>query len=86
MFDPNSSPLAGMSTADLQAALAAAQQAYRDLMLGAKGVSFSYTQGDGARSVAYQQTNPQQVLAFINLVKAQLGMPSGRRPVRFNFR
>lgn len=86
-FDPSQSLLAGMTTVQLQAALASAQQAYVDLMSGTKAVSLSYTQGDGARSVTYQQTNIQQLVAFIRLLQAQLGLTSAaRRPVRFNFR
>ncbi|HCU0876715.1 TPA: phage head-tail adapter protein, partial [Morganella morganii] len=37
--------LTGMSDAQLKQALVQAQQAYIDLSTGAKGVSFSYTQG-----------------------------------------
>ena len=41
MFDPNSSLLAGALTRDqLTAALTAAQQAYLELLSGAKGVAF----------------------------------------------
>lgn len=87
MFDPSQSILAGMTTAQLQAALTAAQQAYTELMTGQKGVSFSYAQGDGSRSVTYQQTNMQQLASFIRLLQAQLGIVTMvRRPARFNFR
>lgn len=87
MFDPSRSLLAGMTTQQLQAALASAQQAYTELTTGTKGVTFSYTQGDGARSVTYQQTNVQQLAAFIQLLQSQLGIVRhARRPIRFNFR
>jgi hypothetical protein len=43
-----------MTTAQLQAALAAAQTAFWKLMAGGQGVSFSYTQGDGTLSVTYR--------------------------------
>lgn len=86
MFNPNSSLLAGAMTRDqLQAALTSAQQAYLDLSTGAKGVSFSYTQGDGTRSVTYQQTDIGQLTALIQLLQAQLGIV--RRPrVALRFR
>ncbi|MBB2981756.1 gpW family protein [Paraburkholderia tropica] len=51
------SPLYGMSDAQLQTALAAAQQAYADLRTGKKVVSISYAQGGGSRSATFQQTD-----------------------------
>lgn len=78
--------LAGMPTTTLQKALVDAQQAYLDLSSGAKGVSYSYTQGDGARAVTYTQTNIQQLIVLIKTLQLQLGIVSqGRRPVRFRF-
>lgn len=47
MFDPTTSIFAGMSQAALQKALSDAQAALIALQTGSKGVSFSYTQGDG---------------------------------------
>jgi hypothetical protein len=46
-----------MTRDQLQAALTSAQQAYIELSTGAKGVSFTYSQDDGNRSVTYQQTD-----------------------------
>jgi len=87
MFNPNTSLLAGgMTTAQLQQALTTAQQAYIDLSTGAKGVSFSYTQGDGTRSVSYKPTDIAQLSALIQLLQAQLGIVTRpRRPIRFRF-
>lgn len=86
MFDPNSSLLAGMSRTQLLAALAAAQQAYLELGTGSKGVSFSYAQGDGTRSVTYQQTDIGQLMALIQLLQAQLGIVKRpRRTLRFRY-
>ncbi len=87
-FNPGSSLLAGgLTTAQLQANLAAAQQAYIDLSTGAKGESYSYTQGDGAKSVTYTRANLAQLTALIQLLQAQLGVvPRPRRPISFNFR
>ena len=47
--------------------------------------SVSYSQGEGSRSVTYQQTNAAQLQALIRLLQASLGINAGRRPVRFNF-
>lgn len=85
-FNPNTSLLAGMPTAGLRASLAAAQQAYIDLSSGAKGESYSYTQGDGARAVTYTKTNIQQLISLIRTLQLQLGIVShARRPIRFKF-
>ncbi len=73
-FDPNRSILAGMPTATLQANLAKLQQAYLDLSTGAKGESYSYTQGDGAKAVTYTRANLAQLVQAIQLLQAQLGV------------
>lgn len=87
MFNRNTSLLAGgMTREQLQDALAKAQQAYIDLTTGSRGVSFSYSQGDGTRSVSYQQSSLADLLALIQLLQAQLGIVARpRRPVRFRF-
>ncbi|MBL2618876.1 phage head-tail adapter protein, partial [Klebsiella pneumoniae] len=74
MFNRNTSLLAGgMTDEQLRDALQKAQQAYIDLTTGSRGVSFSYTQGDGTRSVSYQQSSLADLLALIQLLQAQLG-------------
>jgi hypothetical protein len=86
-FDPTQSLLAGMTTQQLQAALTAAQQAYLDLLTGNKGVTFSYAQGDGSRTVSYKPTNKEDLAYLIRLLQVQLGVVTrARRPLRFNFR
>lgn len=86
MFNPNTSIFAGMSTQQLQVALQSAQQAYIDISTGAKGESYSYTQGDGARSVTYTRTNLPQLMQLIRGLQLQLGIvPNARRPARFRF-
>ncbi|MGV6478784.1 gpW family head-tail joining protein [Pantoea agglomerans] len=87
MFNPQTSLLAGaMTRAQLQEALTAAQQAYLELSTGSKGVSFSYTQGDGTRSVSYQQTDMGQLMALIQLLQAQLGIVKRpRKTLRFRY-
>ena len=87
VFDSTSSILAGRSTVQMQADLAAAQQAYIDLSTGAKGETYSYTQGDGAKSVTFTRANLQQLVALIKLLQQQLGiLPRTRRPARFYYR
>lgn len=86
MFDPTTSLLAGRPTAQLQIDLANAQQAYIDLSTGAKGESYSYTQGDGSKSVTYTQANLGALTALIRTLQLQLGVVTrGRKPVRFRF-
>ncbi|MCW7550511.1 phage head-tail adapter protein [Photorhabdus luminescens] len=87
MFNRNTSLLAGAMTREqLKDALAKAQQAYIDLATGSRGVSFSYTQGDGTRSVSYQQSSLADLLALIQLLQAQLGIVSRpRRPIRLRY-
>jgi hypothetical protein len=63
-----------MSTAQLQTALANAQQAYLDLSTGAKAVTLSYAQGAGSKSVTYQQTSLPNLVALIKQLQAQLGI------------
>lgn len=87
MFNRNTSLLAGsMTDEQLRDALQKAQQAYIDLTTGSRGVSFSYSQGDGTRSVSYQQSSLADLLALIQLLQAQLGIVDRpRKPVRFRF-
>lgn len=76
-----------MDTAGLRASLAAAQQAYIDLSTGAKGESYSYTQGDGSKSVTYTRANLPALANIIQLLQSQLGIvPRARRPIRFWYR
>lgn len=86
LFNPNTSLLAGRSSAQLQTDLANAQQAYIDLSTGAKGESYSYTQGDGAKSVTYTKADLAALTAVIRMLQQQLGIIThARRPVRFRF-
>lgn len=78
---------AGMTNDELRAALAAAQAAYARLMTGAQGVSFSYTQGDGTRSVTYSAANLAHLAAYIKQLQQQLGIVCrARAPIRFTYR
>ena len=73
-YDPSQSILAGMDTTVLQTRLAAMQQAYLDISTGAKGESYSYSQGDGSKSVTYTKANIGQLTMAIRQVQAQLGI------------
>lgn len=85
-FDPSQSLLAGMNTEALQQALVQAQQAYLALSTGAQGESYSYTQGDGGRSVTYTKANLADLAAAIQLMQAQLGIVSApRRALRLTY-
>ncbi|WP_419692232.1 gpW family head-tail joining protein [Burkholderia gladioli] len=64
----------GMSAADMQSRLAALQTAYFNLSAGAKIVTASYAQGDGTKSVTYQQTDLAQILRSIEMLQMALGL------------
>lgn len=82
-FNPNTSILAGRPTAQLQADLTKLQQAYVDISSGAKGETYSYTQGDGSKAVTYTRANLSQLQAAIRLIQSQLGIiPRPRRALR----
>lgn len=85
MQTPNSGILAGMGRVQLQAMLTQAQAALIELQMGKKGVSFSYTQGDGTRSVSYQPTSIADVSALIMQIQRALGIGGRRRRVRFRY-
>ena len=70
---------AGMQTSALQKALDSARQAYLDLATGAKGESYSYTQGDGSKSVTYTKADLVALDQLIRNLDAQL---NGGRPRR----
>ena len=75
---PTSGPFAGMAVAQLQAALATAQQALVDLETGAKVATVSYAQGDGNRSVTYARADSGRLRQLIGELQAALGMRSRR--------
>ena len=77
----------GMSTADLQARLAALQAAYFDLSSGAKVVTATYAQGDGTRSVTYRPSELSDILNAIYMLQMALNpaMCNPRRARRVLF-
>jgi hypothetical protein len=82
MFDPNSTILAGVSTATLQQWLADAQSAMAALMTGRREVTVSY---DG-KSVTYSNASRGDLVAWILQLQKQLGIGCGRRAMRVYFR
>jgi hypothetical protein len=73
----------GMSDADKLALLTKLRIAYSDLMAGGKGESFTYSQGDGAKSVTYTRANAGGLMQLINQLMAALGVCGARRaPLR----
>jgi hypothetical protein len=78
------SPFYGMTQAQLQAALASAQQAYLALMSGQRTVNLSYTQGDGSKSVTYDRVEGGIAQVRILILELQQALGNLRRlPRRF---
>jgi hypothetical protein len=76
----------GMSTADMQSRLAALQATYFDLSSGTKLVTATYNQGDGAKSVTYQQSDIAQIMRSIQMLQKALGIiPHYHRARRIYF-
>lgn len=77
----------GRSNADLQARLTALLAAYDQLASGVQVAQASYSQSDGARSVAYRQTDLVRLQADILVIQKKLGIiHRARRQVRFVYR
>lgn len=76
----------GMTNAQLQAALVAAQQALIDLQTGNAIANLSYTQGDGSKSVTKRVTTVAEATQLILQLQRKLGIGCGRRPIRFVLR
>ena len=73
-FRSQRSILAGVDAGTLQTWLTNAQQAYQDLMTGAKGETYSYPQGDGSKSVTYTRANIDRLAMWISELQAALGL------------
>ncbi|TAL89276.1 MAG: phage head-tail adapter protein [Candidimonas sp.] len=71
----------GVPVSTLQSWLADAMQAQHDLLTGGKGESYSYTQGDGNKSVTFTRVNMADLAAYILRLKMALGLGS-IRPLR----
>jgi hypothetical protein len=85
-FDPTDCILTGVPNTTLQQWLTDAQAAYNSLMLGTRVVTVSIAQGDGSRTVSFTPADRANLVQYIRLLQAALGLNTmGRRPVRFNF-
>jgi hypothetical protein len=71
--------LDGVDVGILQSRLASLQQAYLDLSSGARGETYSYTQGEGAKSVTYTRANLGDLTQAILLVQTQIDRVNGVR-------
>lgn len=71
--------LDGLDVSVLQARLTALQLALLDLQAGAKVVTASYTQGDGAKSVTYSQANIADLTQTILGLQTQIDRLQGVR-------
>lgn len=88
-YNPLTSDLAGIPLPQLQGWLLEAQTAMHQLSTGSKGESYSYTQGDGAKSVTYTRADINTLRQWIMKLNAQInalsGLPIRRGPMRTLF-
>lgn len=78
-YNPQTSILAGMSVAQLQAFLVQAQNALITLRLGMSPVTVQYSQADGSKSTTFRATDMGSLTALIMQLQMQLGIPGVRR-------
>lgn len=84
---PYPSLYAGLSQPALQDALTKAQNALIQLRSGSRGVTFSYDQGSGTKSVTYTPATMEGLVQLIRDLQAELGIiPRARRRLRFTYR
>lgn len=84
-YDPTTSDLALVPLATLQQWQLEAMLALHKLSTGQQGEAYTYAQGDGSKSVTYSRANINDLRAWVAKLNAQLGMGSGRRPMRVRF-
>lgn len=84
-FNPAISDLANVPRNTLIQWQLEAMTALHKLSTGQQGEAYSYTQGDGAKSVTYTRANIDDLRAWLAKLNAQLGVSSGRRPMRVIF-
>jgi hypothetical protein len=78
---------AGMTIAQKQAALSKALAAHINLSTGSLGESFSYTQGDGGKTVTFTRATLPNLKAMIDQLQQELGIiRRARRPIRLVYR
>ena len=86
MHSPTTYDLAGITLAVMQQRLADALDAKHALATGAKGEAFSYSQGDGTKTVTYTRANIAQLDSYIAALSSEIRRRQGlggRRPLRF---
>lgn len=81
MYEQATSDLAGISQEMLQQWLLQAQTAFNALMTGQQIVQVQYGQGDGNRMVTYKPPDMGALKAYIQELKAALGI-SIRSPIK----
>lgn len=86
-YDPLNSPLSSLPVATVQQWLSDALNAEQQLLTGAKVVTASYSQGDGARAVTYTAADLVMLRARIAELSAflRIGRPGRRGPIRVFF-
>ncbi|RBL87896.1 phage head-tail adapter protein [Streptomyces cavourensis] len=72
----------GIPQATLRQWLVDALQAQQDLMTGAKGESYSYSQGEGSKSVSFSRTNLNDLAVYIRRLQACLSGRGRGGPMR----
>ena len=77
MYRRRTSILDGIPLATLQARLATMQQAYLDLMSGAKIEVAGYAQGEGSKNVTYTRANIADLTQAILGVQTQIDVVTG---------
>jgi hypothetical protein len=88
MFNRADSIFAGMSNAQLQAALTSAQAGLVALTAGDKRASISYTQGESTKAATFTKAEMGNLSAMIRELQWMLGIVATprQRPARFVFR
>jgi hypothetical protein len=84
-YDPTTSDLSLIPVGTIQQWQVEAMLALHQLSTGQKGEAYAYTQGDGTKSVTYTRANISDLRAWLAKLNAQLGLGSGRRPMRVRF-
>jgi hypothetical protein len=79
LHDPRSGPYAGMTLAQVQAAIVLAQTALMQLLTGGKPKTLSYSSGDGQKMVSYTIVNESQLRNHIREMQESIGMRHARR-------
>jgi hypothetical protein len=81
-YDITKTVLAGVDNTTLQTWLSQAQAALNALVTGQQAVTVTVTGGGQHREVSFNKTNQANLIAWINMLQAQLGIKrTPRRPL-----